>query len=81
MPNITYVTRKAHMGYEQVMKLPYPIFVSYLVENKIMDLQETEEGREYLRKIERLKVTTPDYSKLKSTSGYKQKAGESNARS
>ncbi|MFP5111824.1 hypothetical protein ACSU64_05530 [Bacillaceae bacterium C204] len=74
MPNITYLNRKTGMGYEQLMKLQYPIFLALLRENYILDLKETPEGRAYLEQIERLKVTTPDFSKLSQISGY-QKAG------
>ncbi|WML44091.1 hypothetical protein [Neobacillus sp. PS3-40] len=63
------------MGFEQLMKLPYPIFLSFLKENRLMDLRESEDGREYLAKIDRLNVTTPDFSKLSKLSGFK-KAGE-----
>lgn len=75
MPNIAYLIRKTNMGYEEVMRLPYPIFLSLLRENRLMDLMETPEGREYLEKIERLKVTTPDFNKLSQLNGYK-KEGE-----
>jgi hypothetical protein len=75
MPNVAYLNRKTHMGYEQLLNLPYPIFLSLLRENQIMDLKETEEGRKYLAQIERLNVTTPDFNKLRSKGGYK-KAGE-----
>ncbi|MFS0776087.1 hypothetical protein ABC255_08785 [Neobacillus sp. 3P2-tot-E-2] len=75
LPNIAYLIRKTHMGYKEIMKLNYPIFLSLLRENQIMDLKETEEGREYLRQIERLKVTTPDIGKLSKLGGY-QKAGD-----
>lgn len=76
MTNITYLTRRTMMGYEQIMELPYPIFLSYLKHNRIMDMQETPEGREYLEKIERIKVKTPDFAKLRQVSDYKQRGGE-----
>lgn len=76
MENITYLNRKTQMSHTEIMNLPYCLFLSYLKHNKIMDLQETEAGREYLSKCERLKVTTPDLSKLRQATGYKTKAGE-----
>jgi hypothetical protein len=63
------------MGYEQLMKLSYPIFLAFLRENQIMDLRETEEGRKYLDQVERLNVTTPDFSRLSQLGGYKQAGG------
>ncbi|MEH6957216.1 hypothetical protein [Neobacillus drentensis] len=75
LPNITYLNRKTGMGYEQLMNLQYPIFLALLREHYILDLKETPEGREFLNQVERLKVTSPDFSKLKQLSGY-QKAGE-----
>lgn len=77
MPNVAYLQRKTHMSIKEIMKLPYTVYLSLLKENQMMDLQETEQGREYLKQIERLSVTTPDFSKLRSNYGY-QKAGEKN---
>ncbi|WP_226087486.1 hypothetical protein [Mesobacillus sp. S13] len=75
MPNIAYLNRKTKMGYDELLNLPYPIFLSLLRENQILDLKETSEGREYLEKIERLNVTTPDFGKLSGLSRFN-KAGE-----
>lgn len=76
MPNIAYVNRKTGMSYFDLMKLPYTVFLSLLRENKIMDLQETEEGRAYLQQVERMKVTTPDLGKLRSMGSYKKAGGK-----
>lgn len=76
MENVAYLNRKTHMSHMEIMNLPYGLFLSYLKHNKVMDLQETEAGREYLAKCERLKVTTPDFAKLKQATGYKTKVGE-----
>lgn len=75
-PNMAYLTRKTSMGFNELMNLPYPVFLSYLRENQIMDLKETEEGRKYLEQVERMSVTTPDFGKLSQLGSYK-KAGES----
>lgn len=75
MPNITYLIRTTKMGYEEVMRLPYPIFLSLLRENRILDLMEKPGGQEYLEKIERLKETSPDFNKLSKLNGFK-KAGD-----
>ncbi|PLS04019.1 hypothetical protein [Neobacillus cucumis] len=75
MPNIAYLQRKTKMSFKEIMGLPYTVYLSLLRENQIMDLKQTEEGRDYLAKVERLKVTTPDFGKLSNLSGFK-KAGE-----
>ena len=64
------------MSHNEIMNLGYALFLSYLKHNKVMDLQETEAGREYLAKCERLKVTTPDFGALKKATGYQTKVGE-----
>ncbi|MEC1772838.1 hypothetical protein [Schinkia azotoformans] len=76
MENIAYLNRKTQMSHNEILNLAYALFLSYLKHNKVMDLQETEAGREYLAKCERMKVTIPDFAKLKQATGYKAKVGE-----
>lgn len=75
MESITYITRKTGMGFSELMKIPYAVFLSYLKHNRLMDLQETPQGREYLSQIERLKIIEPDLGSLRQLSGYKQAEG------
>jgi hypothetical protein len=71
MKNFTYLNRKTKMTHDELLKLSYPVFLSYLKHNYIFDLQQTEEGRKQLEQIERYKVTTPDFAKLRMNAGYK----------
>ncbi|MBP1935120.1 hypothetical protein J2Z37_005166 [Ammoniphilus resinae] len=64
------------MGFFELMKLSYYVFLSYLKNNRIMDLQESPQGREYLAQIERLNITEPDLGSLRQLTGYKQQGGE-----
>lgn len=65
------------MGFEEIMCLRYPIFLSFLKHHRVMDLQESEEGRAYLAQIERLKVVEPDFDKLRAHALYQGKEGNS----
>lgn len=76
MPNIVYLTKKTGMGFNEIMKLPYTVFLSYIRENYILDMMETEEGRKHLEQIKRLNVTAPDLNKIRQLDSFKQKEGE-----
>ena len=53
------------LNYYQVLDLPCDVFKLMLKHAIVDKLKETEEGREYLEKCERLAVTTPDIEGLK----------------
>lgn len=55
MNDITYLMEKSKMSYEEVLNLPYGIFLSLTEQFIVRDLMKTEEGREMLDKISRFK--------------------------
>jgi hypothetical protein len=63
------------MGYEQIVNLPYSIFLSLMKHNQMMDLEETPEGRDYLDKLRRLNTTEADLGSLRKLAGYKVERG------
>jgi hypothetical protein len=74
MEKVAYLNMKTRMSHTEIMNLPYAIFLSYLKHYQMFDLMSTEEGREYLEKVKRIKQTEPNFAKLRKVSGYK--AGE-----
>lgn len=79
MSNVVYLNRKSGMSHEEIMNLPYGVYLKYIEQHIYMDLMETEEGREYLQQVKRLQVKDADLTSLRSMAGYtaKQKGGES----
>ena len=71
MEKIAYLNMKTRMSHTEIMNLPYAIFLAYLKQYQMFDLLSTQEGREYLEKVERIKRTEPDFAKLRKVSGYK----------
>jgi hypothetical protein len=53
------------LTYYEALELPCDVFKLMLKHSIVDSLRETEEGREYLEKCERLSVTTPDIAGLK----------------
>jgi hypothetical protein len=79
MEDLTYLNRKSGMNHSTLINLSYPIFLSYLKHHRIIDLQKTEEGREYLDKVRRYQNPRKqaDLSAIRSLGGYSAKeAGE-----
>ena len=77
MPSIRGVMKYSGMGYNDVLELPVDVFL-LMRKNYILDkLKETEEGREYLKKCERLKITEPDLKGIRELKA--RLAGEKNA--
>lgn len=76
MDSITYLTRQTKMGYNQIINLPYPIFLKYLRDCQIENISSTEEGRKIIRRSQELTVKTPDFAKLRQAGGYKTTGGE-----
>ena len=65
MPSIKQVMDYGRLTYYEALDLPCDVF-KLMLKNAIVDrLKETEEGREYLEKCERMKITTPDIMGLK----------------
>ncbi|WP_117161433.1 hypothetical protein [Paraliobacillus sp. X-1268] len=79
LSDVTYLSRKMHISPNDIWELPHSHFLAYVRHNWIFDLQETEEGREYLEKAERYQNprTKADISAIRSFGGYSgEKAGE-----
>ena len=79
MNKIAFVIRHSHMGFNEVMDLPYLIFHS-LFRNFVLDeMQKTEDGREAIRKdklvryVRENNLTKPDFEKIRNSDGYKVK--------
>lgn len=65
MPSIKKVMDYGRLTYYEALELPCDVF-KLMLKNAIVDgLKETEEGRDYLAKCERLNKTTPDIAGLK----------------
>ncbi|UOQ47735.1 hypothetical protein MUN88_17025 [Gracilibacillus caseinilyticus] len=62
-----------------VWKLPHSHYLAFLKHNVTMDMQETEEGRDILKRFERVNNprTHADYSAIRAFGGYStQKVGD-----
>lgn len=60
MKNVAYLIKESGMGYKEVMELPYQIFLSLLKQFRVLDLESTEEGREYLEQCRVLRTKEAD---------------------
>ena len=78
MSNFAYLGRKTGLNHYQLLKLPYTIYLLYLKHHQILDLQETQEGRDYLNKLTRITNKDVDLTSLRRLGGYKtqEKAGD-----
>lgn len=65
MPSINRVIEYSGLDYRKVLKLPCDVFQLMLKNSIVKELNETEEGREYLSKCERLNTTTMDIKALR----------------
>ncbi|MEH7416062.1 hypothetical protein V7266_12335 [Neobacillus drentensis] len=80
MEVFTYLVRKANMTYKDILELPHSLYLATLKHNYIFDMEQTEEGREYLDKAR--KFANPrkhaDLSAIRSFGGYNavEKGGE-----
>ncbi|KOO46393.1 hypothetical protein AMD01_11190 [Priestia koreensis] len=72
MNDIAFLNRKSGMSHQEIMSLPYGIYLSYIKQNTIAELMETQEGREYLATCQRVQQKTPDLAKLRGNTGYKE---------
>ncbi len=65
MRNIAFLTKYYHMDFNTIMELPYAIFLSYLKWARIMEIEQTEEGRDALYKESAIYQTEPDWNKVR----------------
>jgi hypothetical protein len=73
MSDVAYLMSKANMTFDEVMNLPYGIFLSLVEQNTIQDMMQTDEGREILDKIRRFKNPRKhaDLDAIRSFKGYR----------
>lgn len=76
MHDIAFVISKGNMGYFEVMKLPFYIYLSLRKNLYILDLESSPEGIEFLKDQKRLLNKDADLTRIRQLSGYR-KAGES----
>ncbi|MPL94034.1 hypothetical protein SDC9_40182 [bioreactor metagenome] len=65
MPAIALVMRYSGLNYKETLDLPADIFLLLRKNALIDDYKATPEGREYLKKCERLRQTDPDLEKVR----------------
>lgn len=71
MPDICRVAQYGNLSYLEAKRLPCDEFALMRKHAFIHELQQTEEGQQYLADCERLKQTRPDLAKLRKMNGYK----------
>lgn len=77
MRNIVFITKQTGMTYQEIMELPYAVFLAYLKHLRIFELEQTEEGRKLLMQTNVLNATEPDWARIRSQKVYKQVKGSS----
>jgi len=65
MKNVAYLMKASSMGYREVMELPYQIFLSLLKQFMILELENSEEGREYLQQCKILTTKDADLTRIR----------------
>lgn len=73
MPNFAYLLSKTSMNYEELMDLPYAIFLGLLKQFRLMDIQSTDEGRDLLKKSEILNIKEADLSSIRQLNSYQKR--------
>ncbi|MGF7057184.1 hypothetical protein [Brassicibacter mesophilus] len=70
MRNVVFISKEIGIGYREVIEMPYAIFLSFLKHLRIMQLEQTPEGRKVLYKEGTLYQTEPEWDKLRSSKDY-----------
>lgn len=65
MRNISYISKEYGWTYQEVLDTPYIVFLSYLKWTYIMQLEQTEKGREELYKEDIVHQTEPDLKRIR----------------
>lgn len=65
MPTLKMVMDYSGLNFHEALALPCDLYMLMFKHAIIEKLNQTEEGREYLAKCERLKETTPNIQALK----------------
>ncbi len=65
MRNVAFLTKEYGMSYQDIITLPYAVFLSYLKWARIFQIEQTEEGRDALYKNRVIDQTEPDWAKVR----------------
>lgn len=67
-----WFAKKSFMNHFQILELPHSVYLAYNKHFYIDDLKQTEEGREYLAKVEKFNNprTKADLSAIRNFGGY-----------
>lgn len=71
MRNIAYLIKTSGMSFKEIMDLPYSVFLSLLKHFRLIEIEQTEEGRKMLAKGKMLDQTEPDWNKIRKIKDYK----------
>lgn len=64
MASITYLMEKGNMGYMEVVKLPYPIYLGLMRQFQLSQLRQNEDYVEMEKMCSTLHQTKPDMERL-----------------
>lgn len=64
------------MSQAEVLDMRHDLFLANLKYAFLHRLNQTQEGRDYIKKAKRLQTTEPDYDRVRSVAGYKREEGE-----
>ncbi|TCT16406.1 hypothetical protein EDC18_102425 [Natranaerovirga pectinivora] len=70
MKNIVFVSKEIGIPFNEIMEMPYAVFLSYLKHLRIFQLEQTEDGRKALQQAELNQQTEPDWNRIRSEKGY-----------
>ena len=65
MENIAFLMQKGSIGFEEVISLPYAVFLSLLKHFQLFELMKDPEYRKELHGQKLLKQTEPDWDRIK----------------
>lgn len=65
MPTLKMVMDYSGLNFHEALALPCDLYMLMFKNATIDKLNQTEEGREYLAKCERMSKTTPDFKAIK----------------
>ena len=73
MENVAYLIKESGMGFNEVIDLPYAVFLSLLKHFRIFNIKQDPEGRKILAKSKCLYETEADLGRIRELKGYQQK--------
>lgn len=72
LTDIAYLIEKTKWTHDYVLSLPHKVYMAYVRQFRISDMMQTEEGREYLKKVYRYLYPRKhaDLSAIRALGGY-----------